>query len=355
MTVSHYDLPQTLQDEFGGWRSRHIVPLFTFFAETCFAAFGDRVKYWITINEIHNYAIKYTNIGCRNPSGLCAPGNSSTWVYTAGHHMLLSHAFAVEVYRTKFQTKQGGKIGIVADAQWYEPYSDNPWDIAAVDRMQAFQVRWVLDPIYYGRYPEMLVDRLGDRLPRFSEGEAQLLRGSVDFLGINHYTTHYAVDQTNSTEQLDSGAASVGSRGGVPIGPKAGSIWLNIVPFGIQKVLNYIRIQYNNPIVYITENGVDEDNDPGIPLDVALKDSFRTKYHVDYLSYVNAAIRDGCDVRGYFIWSLLDNFEWDDGLSKRFGLYYVDYDHNQTRYAKDSAKWFKEFLRPSLRPNHAKS
>lgn len=207
---------------------------------------------------------------------------------TCYFHMLLRLKFIAQNSR---QTKQGGKIGIVADAQWYEPYSDNPWDIAAVDRMQAFQVRWVLDPIYYGRYPEMLVDRLGDRLPRFSEGEAQLLRGSVDFLGINHYTTHYAVDQTNSTEQLDSGAASVGSRGGVPIGPKAGSIWLNIVPFGIQKVLNYIRIQYNNPIVYITENGVDEDNDPGIPLDVALKDSFRTKYHVDYLSYVNAAIR----------------------------------------------------------------
>ncbi|KAG0610585.1 hypothetical protein M758_7G077200 [Ceratodon purpureus] len=136
---------------------------------------------------------------------------------------------------------------------------------------------------------------------------------------------------------------------------QAGSTWLNIVPFGIHKILNYIRIRYNNPIIYITENGVDEDNDPATPLKVVLKDSYRIKYHLDYLSYVNAAIREGCDVRGYFIWSLLDNFEWDDGLSKRFGLYYVDYVNNMTRHAKDSAKWFKEFLRPLPQPKHAES
>ncbi|XP_074363307.1 beta-glucosidase 6-like [Apium graveolens] len=129
---------------------------------------------------------------------------------------------------------------------------------------------------------------------------------------------------------------------------EANSIWLYIVPWGMRSLLNYVKTRYGNPLVIITENGMDDANNSSISIKDALKDEKRIKYHNDYLTNVLAAItEDGCNVKGYFAWSLLDNFEWASGFSSRFGLYYVDYHDKLRRYAKDSAYWFKRFLAPN--------
>ncbi|CAA2987927.1 beta-glucosidase 40, partial [Olea europaea subsp. europaea] len=134
-------------------------------------------------------------------------------------------------------------------------------------------------------------------------------------------------------------------KNGKPIADRAHSIWLYIVPHGIRSLMNYIREKYGNPLVIITENGMDDGNSPFVSIKDALKDTKRIKYHNDYLANLLAAIvEDGCNVKGYFVWSLLDNWEWAAGFSSRFGLYYVDYNDNLKRYAKDSVKWFKNFL-----------
>ncbi|CAN5972809.1 unnamed protein product [Sphagnum jensenii] len=350
VTLFHFDLPQAFQDSFGGWRSPLIVPLYVVYAETCFATFGDRVKNWATFNEPHLFAYKYYNYGC--VVGNCKLGmNNMSWPYITMHHMLLSHAATFQVYKSKFQANQGGVIGIILDAQWYEPYSNSQEDIEAIERMQMFQVQWILDPIYFGKYPTIMQEQLGDLLPSLSPSESKALKGTVDFLGINHYTSHYTINQPNSSippskpMYRDTKADTIEMKNGVYIGPKAASDWLYIVPWGIQKMLNYIKVRYNNPTIYITENGVDEQhNNYSMSLEVLLQDQFRIKFHHDYLSYLIAAIRDGCDVRGYFTWSFLDNFEWEDGIEKRFGFYYVDYTQNNRRYPKASVKWFKQFL-----------
>nr|DAD23187.1 TPA_asm: hypothetical protein HUJ06_024650 [Nelumbo nucifera] len=135
------------------------------------------------------------------------------------------------------------------------------------------------------------------------------------------------------------------SRGGIAIGETAASHWLHIVPWGIRKLARYVKDKYGNPPVFITENGMDDPNKPFMALSTALQDNKRISYHRDYLSNLSAAIRqDGCDVRGYFIWSLLDNWEWNSGYTVRFGLYYIDYKNNLTRIPKASVQWFKSFL-----------
>ncbi|KAJ0492342.1 putative beta-glucosidase [Helianthus annuus] len=194
--------------------------------------------------------------------------------------------------------------------------------------------------------------RVGDRLPRFSKLQSTLLKGSINFVGINHYTTWYAWH--NSTRIIgvllndsvaDSGSITLPWRNGKAIGDRANSIWLYIVPEGFRSLLNYVKNRYGNPLVIITENGMDDPNSPFISLKKALKDEKRVKYYNDYLTNLLAAIKeDGCNVKGYFAWSLLDNWEWAAGYSSRFGLYFVDYNDKLKRYAKDSAMWFKNFL-----------
>ncbi|KAK6921924.1 Glycoside hydrolase family 1 [Dillenia turbinata] len=177
--------------------------------------------------------------------------------------------------------------------------------------------------------------------------DALLAKGSLDFVGINHYTTNYAFDNSSNPlgELGDSGTATLPFKDGKAIGDRANSIWLYIVPRGIRSLMNYIKQKYGNPLVIITENGMDDPNNALTPIKDALKDEKRIHYHNDYLTNLLDAIKqDGCNVKGYFAWSLLDNWEWAAGYTSRFGLYFVDYNNNLTRYAKDSARWFKKFL-----------
>ncbi|CDP15638.1 unnamed protein product [Coffea canephora] len=327
VTLFHWDVPQTLEDEYGGFLCRRIVDDFREFAELCFWEFGDRVKHWITLNEPWTFAysgyatgghapsrgvstaehIKEGNTGHRCNhlfSGIPVDGNPGTEPYVVAHHLLLAHAEAVKVYREYFKGQEG-KIGITLVSQWWEPLNDTPQDKEAVER--AF-----MSPITYGDYPKRMRDIVKSRLPKFSEEESQNLKGSFDFLGLNYYTTIYASDASGTKSELLSYATDQQVKTQILHDLiSGGSKWLYIYPLGIYKLLQYVKTHYNSPLIFITENGVDEENDPGLTVSKARIDKTRIKYHHDHLVYVKQAVDvDKVNVKGYFIWSLLDNFEW---------------------------------------------
>ncbi|VFQ92253.1 unnamed protein product [Cuscuta campestris] len=352
VTLYHWDLPQALEDRYNGWLSPQIINDFAAYAETCFQKFGDRVDHWITINEPHTISVQGYDVGLQAPGRcsifprfICKAGNSSTEPYIVAHNLILAHATATDIYKRKYQPRQQGKIAISLDSFWYEPLTNSAQDIEARQVTLDFKLGWFLEPLIKGDYPSSMKSRVGDRLPQFSAAQSALVKGSYDFIGVNHYTTWYASkNKTNILEMLlhdfiaDAGSLTLPFKGLKPIADKASSIWLYIVPHGMRSLLNYIKDNYGNPLVMITENGMDDAKGDGV------KDDKRIKYHNDYLTNLLDAIKDGCNVKGYFAWSLLDNWEWSAGFSSRFGLYYVDYKHNLTRIPKDSVNWFKNFL-----------
>ncbi|GMI78863.1 beta glucosidase 42 [Hibiscus trionum] len=352
-TLYHWDLPLHLQESIGGWLDKQIVNYFAIYADTCFAHFGDRVKNWITVNEPLQTAVNGYD------AGIFAPGRregSSAEPYLVAHHQILAHATAVSIYRSKYKDKQGGQIGLVLDCEWAEANSDKIEDKSAAARRLDFQLGWYLCPLYYGDYPTVMLEKLGDRLPKFSQEEKKLLFNALDFLGLNHYTSKFISHATSSSEECYYYKAQEMERiveweGGEKIGEQAASEWLFVVPWGLRKLLNYIAQTYNNPPIYITENGMDQEEDNSLPLSDILDDKLRVRYFKGYLAAVAHAIKDGADVRGYFAWSLLDNFEWGQGYTKRFGLVYVDYNNGLARHPKSSAYWFSRFLKGSEKKN----
>ncbi|KAL5983312.1 Beta-glucosidase 12 [Asimina triloba] len=176
-----------------------------------------------------------------------------------------------------------------------------------------------------------------------------MLKGSFDFIGLNYYTTKYASyvplsDTIPVSYTTDSHVNVTVERNGTLIGPRAASSWLYVYPTGIRDMLVYVKNRYNNPVTYVTENGVDEFNNDTISVQEASQDDLRIDFHRRHLLFVQQAIREGVDVRGYFVWSLMDDFEWAEGYSVRFGLVYVDYKDDLKRYLKQSALWFRQFL-----------
>ncbi|KAH9774631.1 Beta-glucosidase 12 [Citrus sinensis] len=318
--------------------------------------FGDRVKHWITLNEPHSYSTSGYSEGNGAPgrcskykNQACQAGDSSTEPYLAGYHQLLAHAAAVEVYKRKYQANQKGVIGITLNSHWFVPYSNEKPDVEAAQRALDFMLGWYMDPVINGDYPLSMRTLVKERLPKFTEEQSARLKGSFDFIGMNYYTSYYArnnpvANTINISYTTDSLANLTAMRNGKLIGPQAASNWLFVYPSGFRDLLIYIKEKYSNPTLYITENGMDEVNNASLPLEEALKDPMRVDYYNSHLSFLQIAMKEGVNVKGYFAWSLLDNFEWSSAYSVRFGINFIDYKNGLKRYPKQSAIWFKNFL-----------
>ncbi|XP_035546353.1 beta-glucosidase 12-like isoform X4 [Juglans regia] len=208
----------------------------------------------------------------------------------------------------------------------------------------------LMDPLINGDYPHSMRSLVGNRLPKFTKEQSKLVNRSFDFIGLNYYTAYYAAyapqhNAGNASYLTDSRANLSTERNGIPIGPQAASEWLHLYPRGIRDLLLYTKQKYHNPLIYITENGIDEFNNATLSLEEALVDNQRIEYYFSHLWYLQKAIRDGVNVKGYFAWSLLDNFEWNSGYTVRFGINYVDYKDGCKRHPKLSAHWFTNFLK----------
>lgn len=356
VTIFHWDTPQALEDRYGGFLSKSIVADFRDFAELCFEKFGDRVRYWITLNEPRAYAAFGYDNGIFAP-GRCSPwvsrkcqaGNSATEPYIVTHNLLLAHAAAVERYKEKFQARQQGKIGVTFVTWWMEPYSNNLSDIDAAKRALDFSYGWYMDPLIYGYYPRSMKDNVKERLPEFTEEEARQLKGSIDFLGLNYYSSRFVknvpkVDPERLSYTNDARAElRFEDFEGKPIGEKSGISWLRVAPFGIRYLLNFTKDNYGDPVIFITENGFAHDDSE--PESVLINDTDRINYYDSHLGNVSMAINEyKVQVKGYCSWSFMDNFEWSSGYTKRFGLTYIDYKNNLTRKYKKSAEWFQKKL-----------
>ncbi|GAV75223.1 Glyco_hydro_1 domain-containing protein, partial [Cephalotus follicularis] len=358
VTLLHFDWPQTLQAKYGGFLDRRIVDDFKDYCELCFKTYGDRVKNWITINEPLVIAKFGHDVGfappgrCSNRTN-CPAGNSSIEPYIVTHNLLLAHGAVATLYKEKFQAHQGGEIGISLVGQHYVPYNATSIeDKRAANRLMDFELGWYMEPLVYGSYPISMRRLVNDRLPMFTEEDKKTVQGSADFIGINYYTTRYVknihlnLNASPVSFSQDARGEVLVFKDGVPIGPKAGgSMFVYIYPQGLEELMLFMKYKYQNPKIYITENGVTEQRNDSIAIVQAVKDQHRIDFVVEHLTRIRNAIARGVNIKGYFYWSLFDDFEWVEGYLVRFGLYYVDYNNNLTRIPKESAKWYHDFMK----------
>jgi beta-glucosidase len=289
VTLYHWDLPQALEDRYRGWLSPQIEDDFVNYADTCFAAFGDRVKLWTTFNEPWTFCYLGYVAGTFAPGRCsdrtrCVAGNSSTEGYVAAHNVLNAHAAAVARYRTTYQAAHQGLIGMTLNQDWAAPLDpDNALDVQAAERRREFQMGWFADPIVFGDYPRTMRAYVGARLPTFTAAQRVRLGGSLDFFALNHYTTKYYTsvredqaagtgggwgdDQRTNESKVD--------RFGHLIGPQAASPWLNVVPWGFYETLMWNTRRYRPAVILVTENGCDVPGENDVPLAQALDDQFR--------------------------------------------------------------------------------
>ncbi|CAL1708994.1 unnamed protein product [Somion occarium] len=340
VTLHHWDSPQGLHDKYGGWLNKdEIIEDYVNYAKVCFRAFGDIVQNWITHNE--PWCVSLLGYG----SGRFAPGHvGDTEHWIVAHNLLLAHAYAVKAYREEFKPAQGGQIGITLDCQWTIPYDDSPETTA---RALDFKLTRFADPIYRGQYPARVKTIIGDRLPEFSPEERAIVQGSSDFFGLNTYTTHVIQHDGDGDESVGFVKMGHTRSDGTQLGTQSEFDWLQTYGPGFRNLLNYLWKTYQKPI-YVTENGFAVKNENNVTSQEAIHDKDRAEYFEQYTkALLQAVTEDGADVRGYFGWSLLDNFEWADGYLVRFGVTRVDYD-TQRRTPKDSAaflsKWFKDHI-----------
>uniref|UniRef100_A0A8R7PVU1 4-hydroxy-7-methoxy-3-oxo-3,4-dihydro-2H-1,4-benzoxazin-2-yl glucosidebeta-D-glucosidase n=1 Tax=Triticum urartu TaxID=4572 RepID=A0A8R7PVU1_TRIUA len=349
ITLHHLDLPQILEDEYGGWLSPRIIEDFTAYADVCFREFGDRVASWTTVNEPNIGIMASYDVGifppgrCSDPFGAtkCTTGDSSVEPYIAAHNTLMAHASVASLYREKYQNMQKGVVGISMYSYWSYSLTNSTVDLDATQRCKDFLFGWILDPLVFGDYPEVMKKNVGSRLPSFSKVQSEVIKGSLDFIGINHYYSLYVNDRPLETGvrdyNTDMSVDSRGSRTDPPLSPSAPT---NVPsdPKGLQLVLEYLKETYAIP-VYVQENGMGSADD-------GLDDADRIGYLRSYMESTLNAMRDGADVRGYFAWAFMDLFELLSGYQSRYGLYRVDFaDGRRPRQARLSARWYAGFLK----------
>jgi beta-glucosidase len=322
-TLFHWDLPAALEDR-GGWQNRDIAGWFAEYARVVFRALDGRVRMWATLNE----PWVVTDGGYLH--GVLAPGHRSLFeAPIAAHNLLRAHGAAVDVYRAEGKHR----IGIVVNLEPKHPASDSPEDLAAARRADAYMNRQFLDPLLLGHYPEELLGIFGEAWPEFPAADLDAIRRPIDFLGVNYYS--------RSVVKHEPKAWPVGAGRVKQPGLHTEMEW-EVYPDGLAEILLWVRERYGKFPVYVTENGAALAD--AEPVGDLVEDPIRVAYLRDHLLAVRRAIDGGADIRGYYAWSLLDNFEWSQGFSKRFGLIRVDY-ATQKRTAKASARYYTRVIR----------
>lgn len=323
-TLYHWDLPQALQD-CRGWANRDTAHAFVEYTQTVTARLGDRVQYWITHNE------PWVAAFLGNYFGLHAPGwRDLPATLQIVHHMLLSHGLAIPVIK-----EAGGRVGIAPNLVPGHAAGEDPADVAAARRHDGYVNRWFLDPLTGRGYPQDMWDYYGPATPNIQAGDMDTIATPIDFLGVNYYNRRLAADnpdgkppQVRTVE--DSGRPRTLDR--------------EIYPRGLYELLMRLHREYKFPTLYITENGaaVDETVEEDRVLDPQ-----RRHFLQEHFTQAARAIHEGAPLRGYFVWSLLDNFEWALGYTLRYGIIHVDY-QTQTRTPKQSAHWYRHFIRSNV-------
>jgi beta-glucosidase len=326
-TLYHWELPQALQ-ELGGWPNRDSVNWYVDYADVVFEHLADRVDIWATHNEPWVAAFIGYGTGVHAP-GIC----DATKAYQTAHHMLLAHAKAVQRFR---QGNYSGEIGLILNLNGLIPASDKAEDIAATQRVYDETHSIFLDPIYKGTYPEDFYDWLGPHRPDMQPGDLAIIHNSADFLGLNYYNSDYV------SYDLFGGWLKASLRAYSPPGWGQTMMGWGIHPDGIKSEVLNMKENYNNPKLYITENGCAM---PDIPDENGyVKDYDRVRFLQAHLIALHEAIQAGANVHGYDVWSILDNFEWERGFGLRFGLVRVDYETLE-RTPKLSAYWYRDVIR----------
>ena len=324
-TLYHWDLPQTLQDA-GGWEHRATIDAFLDYTDAMTRTLGDRVKHWITHNEPWCTAI----IG--NFEGWHAPGNTDLKAaLQVAHNVLVSHGKAVPLIRANVPDAQ---VGMAVSLHPLRAASSSAEDIAAKERHDGLRYRWFLDPLFGRGYPEATLAQVGAAAPDVAPGDMDAIAVKTDFMGVNYYfpetVAHAAGHAPLDTKVLPPTEGEITAMG-----------W-PVVPEGLAELLLRIENDYHPGPMYVTENGSAFDDVVGA--DGEIDDVQRRHYLMRHLASLKAAIDGGAPVKGYFAWSLLDNFEWAEGYLKRFGLVHIDY-ATQQRRLKSSGKWYGAFLR----------
>jgi beta-glucosidase len=321
-TLYHWDLPQSLQQK-GGWASTETVERFAELAEVIATKLGDRVHDWITVNEPEVAAF----VG--NAEGRHAPGlRDPRLALRVAHQLLLAHRAASAAIRT---SARGARIGISLNLAPIHPATGSEQDLAAARRVDGYLNRWYLDALAGRGYPADMLEWYGDLFDRAMAAEMSGYDGALDFLGINYYSRQ--VVRSSPGELLGSRQVLVERAAHTTMG------W-EVYPEGLSEILRRVTREYQPKTLYVTENGASFDDHPQ---NGSVPDAARTRYLATHFAEAARAIEDGVPLAGYFVWSLMDNFEWSFGYTRRFGLVYVDY-QTQRRIDKDSARWYREFL-----------
>ncbi len=324
-TLYHWDLPQYLQEQ-GGWENRATVYAYLNFADVVSRRLGDRIKNWITHNEPWCTAMH------GNWDGMHAPGKRDFRVaLQVCHHVLLSHGLAVPLLR---QNVPDAKVGIALSLHPLRPATTAAKDVEATRRHDGLRNRWFLDPLHGRGYPQDIWDLAGAAAPQVQRGDLEAIAAPLDFLGVNYYFPEVIQDApekpplaTNVVHDPDCERTAFG--------------W-EVAPQGMASLLRRIQRDYQPVPMYLTENGCTYDD--VVEADGSIRDTKRRDYFIRHLAVLREVIREGIDVRGYFAWSLIDNFEWAEGYVRRFGMVYIDF-QTQQRTLKMSGHWYRDFLR----------
>ena len=333
LTLYHWDLPQALEDQ-GGWTSRETSERFAEYAGLVYEALSDAVPFWITLNE------PWVSAWLGHGIGVHAPGHRDTAkALAATHHLLLGHGFALDA--TRALGGEDNRLGITLNLSSVRPSREREADREAARRVDGQVNRLYLDPIFRGSYPEDMLEHYQweSDFSFVRDGDLEKISAPVDFFGVNYYMRHMVREDDTGTDNVFS---SVRARAVIPHNAERTAMGWPVESDGLKEILVRLHEEYTRTPIYITENGraahdyVDPEGE--------VKDEERVAFLDAHFQAAHEAIERSVDLRGYFVWSLLDNFEWTEGYSKRFGIVYVDY-ATQRRIPKMSARWYSEVIR----------